>query len=252
MKRLISIILMLGMLICGLAQAEFVNAVAAQVAQAKTYAEEQGVSDQRLTGIIIGLDPGHQLHGNNEKETVAPGSKEKKAKVASGTSGRKTKIPEYETNLNIALKLRDALEAEGCTVYMTRETNDVDISNQERAIMMNDLNADLVLRLHCDGSTKKSANGIAMFVRASGACQAESEAAAYALLDQMVKATGAKRRGVYKRDSYTGLNWSTVPSILVEMGYLTNPEEDVKLNSPEYQDKLVEGYVEGICAYFNR
>lgn len=252
MKRLISVILVLGLLLCGLAQADFVSDVEAQVAEAKDMAEEKGLSDQRLTGIIIGLDPGHQQHGNNEKEAIAPGSKEKKAKVASGTSGRKTKTPEYVTNLNIGLKLRDALEAEGCTVYMTRDTNDVNISNQERAIMMNDLNCDLVLRLHCDGSTKKSAKGIAMFVRATGACQKESEAAAKVLLDAMVAATGAKKRGVYKRDTYTGLNWSTVPCILVEMGYLTNPDEDVRLNTPEYQDKLVEGFVEGICAYFGR
>ena len=252
MKRLLSFVVILAFALCGLAHADFIGAVEAQVSAARDYAQEQGLLNQRLNGIIIGLDPGHQLHGNNEREAIAPGSSEKKAKVASGTSGRKTGIPEYETDLNIGLRLRDALAAEGCTVYMTRETNDVDISNQERAIMMNDLNVDLVLRLHCDGSTDKSANGIAMFVRGKGDQQAESEAAAYVLLDKMVEATGARRRGVYKRDTYTGLNWSTVPCILVEMGYLTNPEEDVLLNSPDYQDKLVQGFVEGVCAYFGR
>ena len=252
MKRSILRWVICALLLCGMAQADFVGDVEAQVSAARDYAQEAGLLNQRLSGITIGIDPGHQLHGNNDREAIAPDSSEKKAKVASGTSGRKTGIPEYETDLNISLKLRDALEAEGCTVYMTRETNDVDISNQERAIMMNDLNVDLVLRLHCDGSTNKSANGIAMFVRGKGACQAESEAAAYALLDKMVEATGAKRRGVYKRDTYTGLNWSTVPCILVEMGYLTNPEEDVLLNSPDYQDKLVQGFVEGICSYFER
>ena len=50
----------------------------------------------------------------------------------------------------------------------------------------------------------------------------------------------------------TGQNWSTVPCIMVECGYMSNKEEDVKLNTPEYQQKLAEGMVEGICDYFGR
>ena len=206
----------------------------------------------RLEGISIGIDPGHQAHQNTEKEAVAPGSSETKIKVASGTAGVKTGVAEYVVDLDISLQLRDALEALGCTVYMTREINDVDISNQERAIMMNELGADLVLRLHCNGSTNRSANGIGLYVNATGDIAEASYAAAEALLPAMTAATGARADGIFKRDTYTGLNWSTVPCILVEMGYMSNPEEDVKLNDPEYQQLLVKGMVEGICAYFGR
>ena len=135
---------------------------------------------------------------------------------------------------------------------MTREVNDIDISNLERAEMMNELGVDLVLRLHCDGATDKSANGIGMFVRATGEKQEESEAAAKVLLEAMSEATGAKARGVFLRDTYTMNNWSIVPCILVEMGYMSNPEEDEKLNDPAYQDLLVQGMVEGIARYFER
>ena len=93
----------------------------------------------RLAGLTIGIDPGHQEHANNEKETIAPDSKEKKPKVSSGTSGVSTRIPEYITVLEISFKLRDALKAEGAEVYMTRESHDVNKSNQERAKMMNEL-----------------------------------------------------------------------------------------------------------------
>lgn len=206
----------------------------------------------RLAGLKIGIDPGHQAHANSERETIAPNSKEKKAKVASGTSGRKTGIPEYVTVLEISLKLRDALLAEGAEVLMTREINDVNISNQERAKMMNEWGADLVLRIHCDGSTKKSANGIGLFVNKSYPISAESKKAAQCILPRMVEATGANSRAVYERDTYTGLNWSEVPCILVECGYMTNYDEDVRLNTPEYQQKLAEGMVEGICDYFGR
>ena len=206
----------------------------------------------RLYGLRIGIDPGHQEHANSEREPVAPNSSETKAKVASGTSGVSTGVPEYITDLEIALKLRDALEAQGCEVYMTRETNDVDISNMERAEMMNGLGVDLVLRLHCDGSTDRSANGIGMFVRETGEKQEESEAAARVLLEAMSAATGARARGVFLRDTYTMNNWSIVPCILVEMGFMSNPSEDEKLNDPAYQDLLVEGMVEGVASYFGR
>lgn len=206
----------------------------------------------RLYGLKIGIDPGHQGQGNSDREPVAPGSKEMKAKVSSGTSGRSTGIAEYITVLEISLKLRDALEKEGATVYMTRDTHDIDISNKERAEMMNELGVDLALRIHCDGAEDSSANGIGLYVRKTGEKQEESEAAANVILDAMVEATGAKKRGVHLRDTYTMNNWSIVPCILVECGFMSNPEEDEKLNDPAYQDLLVEGILSGVASYFER
>jgi len=152
----------------------------------------------------------------------------------------------------VSLKLRDALEALGCEVFLTRETEDVDISNQERAIMMNELGVDLVLRIHCNGSTNTKANGIGLYIRKTGTNADECLRAAEALMPAMIAATGANEDGIFRRDTYTGLNWSEVPSILVEMGFMSNREEDLKLNDPAYQDKLVSGMVEGICAYMGR
>lgn len=206
----------------------------------------------RLRGVKIGIDPGHQARANGDLEAVAPGSSEKKAKVSSGTSGRYSGVAEHVVNLQVSLQLREALEAEGCEVYMTRESADVDISNQERAIMMNELGVDLVLRIHCNGSTNSSANGIGLYVRKTGTNAEECLRAAEALMPTMLEATGAREDGIFRRDTYTGLNWSEVPSILVEMGFMTNREEDLKLNDPEYQEKLVQGMVEGICAYMGR
>lgn len=251
MKRIIALVMALMLMAVALAEAPEVTLPVEDPPTAIPEAEETPVPG-RLTGLKIGIDPGHQEKGNNEKEAIAPGSKKKKPKVSSGTRGRVTKIPEYMTVLEISLKLRDALIAEGAQVKMTRETHDVDISNQERAIMMNEWGADLVLRIHCDGTNKKSANGIGLFVNKSYPISGESKRAAEAILPRMVEATGAKKRGVYERDTYTGLNWSEVPCILVECGYLTNPEEDEKLNDHDYQLLLAQGMVEGICDYFER
>ena len=283
MKKLASLLLAM-LLLCACASAEMVEIVAVTSAEVEaaatpepeTLAEMAGASsaeeaadtegaaaddatvapeptaEPRLLGLKIGIDPGHQGKGNSEKEPMAPGSSEMKAKVASGTSSVNTGRPEYETVLEISLALRAALEEQGATVYMTRETHDVDISNKERAEMMNELQVDLVLRIHCDGATDKSANGIACYVRKTGEKQQESQAAAECVVDAMVQATGAKNRGVHLRDTYTMNNWSTVPCILVECGFMTNYEEDAKLNDSAYQALLAQGMVEGIAAYFER
>ena len=205
-----------------------------------------------LTGLIIGIDPGHQLHGNNDQEPVAPGSRETKAKVASGTSGAATGTPEYAVNLDIALKLRDRLEGLGADVIMTRTTNDVDISNIERAQMCNDAGCDIVLRLHCNGSTNAQANGIGLYVTETGSIALPSYQAAELLLPAMAKATGAHPAGIFRRDTYSGLNWSTVPSILVEMGYMSNYDEDLKLEDEAYQELLVDGMARGLAQIFSR
>ena len=205
-----------------------------------------------LSGVKIGIDPGHQGKGNYEKEPVAPGSSEMKYKVSGGTQGVATRVPEYVVNLDVSLQLRDALEALGAEVYLTRDTHDIDISNIERATMMNELGVDLVLRIHCNGSENSSTKGISLFVRATGTGAEESYAASEALLPAMAEATGARAMGIYQRDTYSGLNWSEVPSILVEMGFMSNPEEDKLLNDPDYQQLLVNGMVRGIADYMGR
>ena len=202
-----------------------------------------------LAGVKIGIDPGHQARGNSERETIAPNSGEKKAKVTSGTTGVQTRIPEYVTVLEIALKLRDALEYRGAEVYMTRETHDVDLSNQERARMMNDLGVDLVLRIHCDGANSASANGIALYCSRSNAIAEESRRAAEAILPRVCEATGAKANGIVQNDNYTGQNWSEVPCVMVECGFLSNPDEDRLLNDEDYQWKLATGLTAGIEDY---
>ncbi len=256
MKRILALLLALA-LPCAACLAEGTPAPAASEAPPAAtmpVAEDEPVEDPalRLTGVRIGIDPGHQAHANSEKEPIAPGSRETKPKVASGTSGRATGIAEYVTDLEIAFKLRDALLAEGAEVYMTRESHDVDISNRERAMMMNKLGVDLVLRIHCDGAEKSSVHGIGLYVTKTGPIAESSLAAAKCILPRMLEATGAAERGIFQRDTYTGQNWSVVPCIMVECGYMSNREEDFNLNTPAYQQKLADGMVEGICDWLGR
>ena len=108
---------------------------------------------------IIAIDPGHQGHLNTATEPIGPGAKEKKAKVTAGATGVSTDNTEAEVVLEIGLKLRDALEEEGYEVVMTRESQDVDLSNKERAEIANEAQADAFIRLHLNSVSDRSVRG---------------------------------------------------------------------------------------------
>ncbi len=218
----------------------------------------QNTGGQPLSGVKIGLDPGHQSKANSDKEPVSPGSGEMKKKVSSGTQGRFTRVPEYKVVLKVGLKLKEKLEALGAKVVMTRETNDVNISNAERAQMMNDNGVDCWLRIHANGNDNPEVYGMFMLVPKEG-CLDTSDAAvqeasvklAKALLKAAVSSTGAKDLGLQPRGDQTGFNWSKVPVCNIEMGYMTNENEDNLLVSDDYQESIAQGLAQGFADYFS-
>ena len=219
-------------------------------------AEPTPDTQKPLKGLVICIDAGHQGQQNKEKEPCAPWGKDAnssvnnevmKTKCASGTTGKFTGVPEFEVTLDISLKMQTELEKLGATVVMIRETHDVNLSNKERAEIGNNAKADVVLRVHCNGAESESAQGIELFVRDKGDNTAEYKARsdsdfalASELLGYLVDKTNAKNRGVKKSDSYTGTNWSEVPSIIIECGFMSNEEEDNLLVSAEYQQKIAD------------
>lgn len=203
---------------------------------------------------VIGIDPGHQSRGDSSTEPNGPGSSTYKAKVAGGTRGVSTGKPEYQLTLEVAKKLKQQLWDKGYQVVMTRTKNDVNISNKERALLINESGADICVRIHADGAVS-SARGATVLCPSSSnrfisKLYKKSQKLSDALIRAYCKETGLRNRGISYRDDLTGTNWSTVPTTLIELGFMTNATEDRFMASESGQAKMVKGMAAGIDAYF--
>ena len=205
--------------------------------------------------FIVCIDPGHQGKGDSRGEPVAPNSSNTKPRVSSGTAGIATKNPEHAINLEAALILKELLLEKGYTVVMTREKADVNISNAERAQIANNAKADITIRIHCDSINDGGKTGTVILVPAkdgkytSKIFEASNKYAE--ILKSKLQEGNIKVNGIFERNDITGFNWSTVPVVILEMGFMSNYNEDKMLADKLYQMKLMECVSSAIDEYKN-
>ena len=252
MRRVIFIILAVAVILSGCNE-RTEKAEAADDVLNNEAAEENEPAALPLKGKIIVIDAGHGKNSYNKEEKIAPDSDETKIAFASGTAGKNQ--TEEELNLSVALILQKSLEDLGAKVHMTRTAHESDMTNIDRAEFANELGADISVKIQADGSNDGSVHGVSVLVPGSkhisdGELLSESKKAGELVLEEFVDATGAYNRGISVRDDLTGFNWTKKPIILVEMGFMTNPDEDALMESPEYQEKMAGGIARGLLRYF--
>ena len=206
-------------------------------------------------GHKIALDPGQQKSAMDEKEPVGPGASDTTAKMSYGATSVTTSKREYEWSLPFTLRLKEELIARGYEVVLTREEADVKISNAERARFANESGAEIYLSIQADAASNKDAKGIYTQIPSQsnayvGKVHNESKSLAKEIQNNLIAETGAKDRGVQENDKVAAINYSEIPVAVLQLGFMSNKEEDTNLGSEEYQDKLIKAICDGIDTYF--
>lgn len=178
-----------------------------------------------VSGKVIVLDPGH---GGTDP----------------GASGKNNN--EKTLTLKTAKKLQSKLEDAGATVIMTR-IGDTYPSLTKRVEISEKYKADVFISIHYNASTNKTANGVDTFYYKTNVNEYEL---AKCIQEEVIKATGMKSRGV-KEGNFQVIRSNKQASILVELGFISNPTEEKVIATDAYQTKAATGIFNGLEKYFN-
>lgn len=161
-----------------------------------------------------------------------------------GASGKKGTL-EKELNLEVSLRLKDLLEEAGAKVVLTR-FDDTFISLYERAFLANFLMVDFFISIHTNSHPKAETEGIEVFYYPN---HSHSRPLATSILDAMVRETGLKKLAV-KTNNFAVIRETQMPGVLLELGFLSNPQEELILSSDEFKDNAAQGIFRGIIDFF--
>lgn len=214
--------------------------------------EKKGI----LSGFKVLLDAGHGCSGNyvEPKYKGASDSEVTYENSSTGATGVVTKKREGDLTLEIALKLQKKLQNLGADVLMIRTKKTTPMSLVQRAEYGNKHKVDLAFRIHADGLDDQSVNGASTLYPSAehinNKIAEKSKNIASIIQREYIKSTGLADRGTVERNDLVGFNFTTVPCILLELGFMTNPEEDKKMSDKKFQEKMVDGITNGMIAYY--
>ena len=199
--------------------------------------------------MLICIDPGHQATPDLDLEPVGPFDHRRKARCSAGTQGVRTGTQEHVVVLRIARFTADHIRRAGAECLLTRDSSAVHLSNRERALLANESGAALCIHMHCNGVRTRLAKPLGWLRRGGLTLVPARRSFDERLYDRCWQAarvvhagaigeTGFPDLGIRERDDLTGLNWSTVPTLLMEFGYLTHPLEEKALLDPSLQERI--------------
>lgn len=225
---------------------------------------------QEDTGDIVSAEVKRQadiiVRGTDDEPEIVPGVEEvernpeevrKKIVVIDaghggideGTSSRNGKYLEKEFTLLITERLKKLLEKEGIAAYYTR-TDDRFVTKKKRVKQAKQLKADLLISIHCNAAAVGDAtsNGMETLYcgRKTNNSSMTNKKLAQIMLNELVKETGLRKRGVIRRDKLYVLGHSDIPSTIVEVGYISNMEDLKFIRKGSGQQKIAQGICNGI------
>jgi len=174
-----------------------------------------------LTGKIIVIDPGH---GGNDNGAIANG------------------VREANVNLAVGLKIRDKLLATGATVILTR-SSDVSLALKARVDIAKAADADIFVSIHANTFSNLETAGAISFYQSG-----RPNNLAVAIQEDLVKESGAADKGVRPENFYV-MRENYITAALIEIGFLTNGPEALRLTDDAYQEKVAEGISRGVINY---
>lgn len=187
-----------------------------------------------LRNKVIAIDPGH---GGSDPGAIGP-----------------NKLQEKTVTLAVAQKVQALLEKAGAKVLMTRKT-DVDVFGPNasavdelsaRAIMANNNKADIFVSIHINSFTNPTAGGTGTYYYQKSKYDI---LLANCIQDNLAKAGGLQDRGINAAGFYV-IKKTQMPSVLAELGFISNPDEEKLLSTPQFQQKMAQGIVQGLDVFF--
>lgn len=223
-------------------------------------------AEKPLAGRIIVLDPGHQLGNSNPRFAKEMSATKFNGSIVKGcnTTGTATNagLPEATFNWRVANRLRALLEKKGATVVFTRSSNSRDAwgpCTWDRARIGAEVKADAMISIHADGAP---ASGRGFHVIAPSAIKGwttdvakPGRRLARAMISGMTRAgaepTTYLSSPLSVRGDQTTLNFSDVPTVIVELGNMRNKADAARMSTSQGQRQYADWIAAGIEAYFS-
>ncbi|GGJ64007.1 N-acetylmuramoyl-L-alanine amidase [Anoxybacillus voinovskiensis] len=216
--------------------------------------------EQTDASVIVTFSPGYTFTIRNYSDRlsikiVETGLKGKKIIVDAGHGGHDTGaigptgLKEKEITLNTALLLKEELEKAGAIVTLTRST-DVFLELFERTAIANNSDYDAFISIHADSYSKTSTGTTTYYNVTTNFNGPKSKTLAQYVQQSLVAQLKTPNRG-YKEQAFYVNRKNELPSILVELAYVSNPNEEALLKTKAFLQKAAVGIRQGLEQYFN-